>query len=73
MFFEKKRITAFKVKVTVIGQNVNVCPDDIFYMLECFVIKLGIVMHHHEPECMQKDWFAIFKVKVMARAHMIKI
>ena len=26
----KKRITAFKVKVTAEGQNVNVCPDDIF-------------------------------------------
>ena len=27
---EKNWITAFRVKVTVKGQNVNVCPDDIF-------------------------------------------
>ena len=29
-------------------------------------------MHHHETECMQEDWFLIFKIKVTARAHMIK-
>ena len=28
--YEKKGITAFRVKVTVKGQNVDVCPDDIF-------------------------------------------
>ena len=38
-----------------------------------FTTKLGIVKHHHELECMQEDWFAIFKVKVIARAYMIKI
>ena len=26
----------------------------------------------HDPECLQKAWFAIFKVKVVARAYMIK-
>ena len=30
IFLVKKWITAFKVKVTVKGLNVNVCPDDIF-------------------------------------------
>ena len=30
----KKRIIAFKVKVTVKGQNVSVCPDDIFQTTE---------------------------------------
>ena len=30
-------------------------------------------MHHHEPECMQKDLLAVLKVKVTARAHMIKL
>ena len=46
---------------------VNVCPDDVFRTTKHFVTKLGIVMRHHEPECMQKDWFAI--VKVTARAY----
>ena len=26
-------------------------------------------MHHNEPECMQKDLFAIFKDKVVASAY----
>ena len=30
-------------------------------------------MPHHKPECMHKVWFTIFKVKVIARAHMIKM
>ena len=64
----KKRITASKVKVTAKGQNVNVCPDDIF-STKHLVTKFGIVMHHPEIECMQKDCFAIFKVKITARAH----
>ena len=55
------------------GQNVNVCPDDILQTTEHCVTKLSIVMHHHELERMQKDWFAIFQVKVTARADMIKI
>ena len=55
------------------GQNVSVCPDGIFKTAYHFVTKLCIVMHHHEPERMQKDLFAIFKVKVIARAHMIKM
>ena len=31
--------------------SVNVCPDDIFWILEHFVTKLGVVMQHHKPEC----------------------
>ena len=30
-------------------------------------------MPHNEPECSQKVWYAIFKVKVIEGAHMIKI
>ena len=73
MFGEKNWITAFSVKVTVKGQNVSVCPDSIFEIAQHFGTKQGIVMHYHEPKYMQKDWFAIFKVKVTARVHMIKI
>ena len=50
--------------------SVNVCPDDIFWTVEHFVTKLGMVMQHHEPECHAgKRMFSIFKVKVTARAH----
>ena len=95
----------------------------IFWTVDSLAFKLGLMIHHHKPECpvknirllpsgsrsqwrvkmlvfvqmifskppnilfpnlvlwciimsrrvMQKDWFAIFKVKVTASAHMIKI
>ena len=73
VFWEKKwLITAFKVKVTVEGQNVSVCTDDFFKMAH-IVTKLGIVLHHHELEYMQKDLFAVFKLKVTTRAHITKL
>ena len=51
MWKNKGRIIAFKVKVTVKGQNVSDCPD-IFYTAKHFVTKLDIVMPHCEPDCM---------------------
>ena len=47
--------------------------------MHLFVIKLGIVMHHHEPEyhakknVMRKKWESIFQVKVTVWAYIIKI
>ena len=32
--------------------------------MQPFITKLGIVVHHHEPECHVKNWDSIFKVKV---------
>ena len=29
----------------------NVSPDDVLWSTKHFVTKLGMVMHHHEPEC----------------------
>ena len=29
---------------------ISVCPDDIFLFAEPFTTKLGMVMHHHEPD-----------------------
>ena len=46
----KNLIDVFNVKVTMKGQNVNICPDDIFYTAKHFVTKVGIVMDHHEWE-----------------------
>ena len=37
--------------------------------LQPFVTKLGIVVHHHEPECHAKKWDSIFKVKVTVWAY----
>ena len=61
MSCEKNWITAFKVKVTVKGQNVNVCPDDILQTTEHCVTKLSIVMHHLEPECHVKRLVCYFQ------------
>ena len=61
------------VRVTENVQNSSECSSG-QYLLNCwtFVTKLGMVRHHHGPECQAKDWFAIFKVKVTVRAHIIK-
>ena len=32
-----------------------------------------MVMHHYEPNCLQKDWCAVLKVKVTVKDHTIKI
>ena len=34
--------------------SVNVCPNDIFWIAEPFTTKLGMVMHHYEPDCLSK-------------------
>ena len=41
--------------------------------MQSFVTKLGIVVHHHEPECHAKKLDSIFKVKVTVWAYIIKI
>ena len=41
-------------------KKVNVCPNDIFYTAKHFVMKLGVVLHHHEPECMQEKFVGYF-------------
>ena len=51
-----------------------VCLDNIFWTVEHFVTKFGMMMHHHEPEChVGKKLFAAFKVRVTARADMTEI
>ena len=51
--------------------SVNVCPDDIFWIIEDFVTKFGMVMQHHQPVSCKICFVvvAIFKVKVTARAY----
>ena len=56
-----------------VKMSVNVCSDDIFLNAEPFTTKLGMVMHHYEPDCLQNDWFAVFKVKVTVKDNIIKI
>ena len=63
-------ITVFKVKVTVMVQNVSECLSR-WRLLKYrrFVTKLGMVMQQLSRG---KILSAIFKVKVIAKAHMIK-
>ena len=32
-----------------------------------------MVMHHYEPDCLKKNWFAICKVKVTVKDNIIEI
>ena len=34
--------------------SMNVCPGNIFWTAEPFTTKLGMAMHHHEPDCGSK-------------------
>ena len=46
-------ITVFKVNITVKAHmSINICLNDIFWTAEHFATKRGIVMQHHEPECL---------------------
>lgn len=63
----KYRIDMLKVKVTAKVHILIVSSDDIFWAAEPFVIN------HHTSECYaKKEWVAFFKVKVTARAPIIK-
>ena len=43
-------------------------PEDIWRTFKLYATKLGMVVHHHEPECQVKRLaVAIFKVKVTVR------
>ena len=73
VIWKTKLITAFRVKITAKGQNwmfvqmIFSKPSNILFsslVLWFIIMSLSV---------MQKDWFAIFKVKVTARAHMIRI
>ena len=52
--------------------STNVCLDDIPWTIHPFVTKLGMVVLYHE-RVMRKNWFAVFKVKVTARAYIIRM
>ena len=41
-------------------------------LLNLFAIRLGMVMHHYEQIVFQKDWFAVFKIKVTVTDNVIK-
>ena len=45
----------------------NVCPDDIFWTAEAFITKLSRWWTIMSQIVFQKDWFAVFKVKVTVK------
>ena len=51
---------------------INVCPDDIFWTAELFVTKIGLMMHHHEPECVvkKKERITVVKIKATVKVKM---
>ena len=64
----------FKVKVTTdFKMLMNVCPHDIFWIAEPFTTKLGMEMIIMSQIVFQKDWLAVFKVKVTMKDHITRI
>ena len=55
--------------VTLVTHICSPSAECFFQSLQPFVTKLGIVVHHHEPECHAKKWDSIFKVKVTVWAY----
>ena len=55
------------------GEGCNAHDTQLSDCMQPFVTKLGIVVHHHEPQCHVKKWDSIFKVKVTVWAYVIKI
>ena len=51
---------------------VNVHLDSIFSTAEPIVTKLGMVMHHHEPECHARRLVCCLQVQGPLRAHINK-
>ena len=64
----KNWITAFTGKIQWSGWYLLSLLNFFF-----FFTRLGMMMQHHEPERRAEMFFAIFKDKVTARAHLIKI
>ena len=44
-----------------------------FWITEPFTTKLGMVMHHYEPDFLSKSGFVVFKVKVTVKDNIIKM
>ena len=63
------------VKVTNEGlYNQNMTISTVFQTAGPVATKLGLIVQHYKPECHAKQkLFAVFKVTVTARAHIIKI
>ena len=61
-----------EVKVTAVVHSFSVYLDNIFLTAEPFVTRLGVVIMGMSQSVMQKDSFAVFKVKVTERAHVIR-
>ena len=51
--------------------SLNVFPGDIFWIIQPFVAKHGLVFHHHGPECLVKRLFCYHQGQ--SSAHRIKL
>ena len=65
LFYYKRENTVVSSGVRDVTLVTHICSH-LSVCMQPFVTKLGIVVHHHEPECHAKKWGSIFKVKVWA-------
>ena len=73
LFFYKRESTVVSSGVRDVTLVTHIVPTLLSVCMLPFVTKLGIVVHHHEPECHVKKWNSVFKVKVTVWAYVIKI
>ena len=66
-FLVKRLDYSVVVKVKVTGNgfkiHVNVHLNDISSTAEPFVTKLGMVMHHHRPECHARKYICCLQIQ----------
>ena len=73
LFYYKRESTVVSSGVKDVTLVTHICSHSAECLLQSFGTKLGIVVHHHAPECHAKKWDSIIKVKVTVWASIIKI
>ena len=68
---QKILFAVFKVKVTVRAYMIEIWLF-LLHLLNCksLATKLGLMVHHHTPECPVKKLITAFKVKVTVMVQM---
>ena len=53
--------------------SMNVCPESMFWIVEPFTTKFGMVMHHCEPECLSERLLFCLQGQGQNKDFMMKI
>ena len=72
---EKNVVAIFKVKVTTRAHMIKYYSFYyIFLTVDSLATKLGLMIHHHKPECLvKKNWITAFRVKVTVKGQSVNV